>query len=308
MSAPPLLNAAGRRRSPVHPARVSCRAPTAQQGSVLPARSAHGGGDRRGHAPSRRRRAGRPDAGFGRAAVAGGTAHRRSGSRSTTSSLVPDPCSCATVRAAAGARSAWTAGAGITSGPGSSCASGCRSVRCCAWSRGARVAGRGLPTPPARSCGASPRGPASDSGLPRTSCATPTPSSWRTRGCRSTSFSANWGIRTSVSLHLSAGDRQRRDHRHGPRPQGAHDPRQRRTPNLGRCTPASAAPVLVASTSSTVRPRACWSSRLACESPSWQPRLGRHDRIGGGADGRWVAVVAVQAACSACSTCSRLTL
>jgi integrase len=44
------------------------------------------------------------------------------------------------------------------------------------------VAGPGPPTPPARSRGASPRRPASDGGLPRTSRATPTPSSWRARG------------------------------------------------------------------------------------------------------------------------------
>ena len=37
--------------------------------------------------------------------------------------------------------------------------------------------------------------------------------------------------------------------------------------------------------------RYCFRLRLACESPGWQPRLGRHDRLGGGADGRWVGVV-----------------
>jgi hypothetical protein len=36
----------------------------------------------------------------------------------------------ATARAAAGARSAWTRGAGSTSGPGLSCGSRCRSARC----------------------------------------------------------------------------------------------------------------------------------------------------------------------------------
>jgi integrase len=35
-------------------------------------------------------------------------------------------------KGAAAARSAWTRGAGTTSVPGSSCASGCRSGRCCA--------------------------------------------------------------------------------------------------------------------------------------------------------------------------------
>jgi hypothetical protein len=34
-------------------------------------------------------------------------------------------------------------------------------------------------------------------------------------------------------VDLSAGDRQRRDHRHRPRPQGTDDPRQRRTPCVG---------------------------------------------------------------------------
>jgi hypothetical protein len=69
VSAPPLLNAAGRRRSPVTlPGYLAGRPP--QQGAALPARPAHGRGDRRGHAPGRRRRPRRPHAGADRVALA----------------------------------------------------------------------------------------------------------------------------------------------------------------------------------------------------------------------------------------------
>jgi Phage integrase family len=49
-------------------------------------------------------------------------------------------------------------------------------------------------------------------------------------------------------LHLSARDRQRRDHRHCPRPQGTDDPRQHRTPHLSWPRPA-VVPQLLASKS-----------------------------------------------------------
>ena len=49
---------------------------------------------------------------------------------------------------------------------------------------GATRGGPGRPPPPARSCDASPARPACGVGVPRTSCATPTPSRWRARACR----------------------------------------------------------------------------------------------------------------------------
>jgi hypothetical protein len=50
----------------------------------------------------------------------------------TEHDLEPGPCSSATARAAAVARSAWTRGAGTTSALGSSSGWRCRSGRCCA--------------------------------------------------------------------------------------------------------------------------------------------------------------------------------
>jgi Phage integrase family len=52
-------------------------------------------------------------------------------------------------------------------------------------------------------------------------------------------------------VHLPAGDRQRRDHRHRPRPPGANDPRQCRTPHLSRPGPTGAPELLASRTSST---------------------------------------------------------
>jgi hypothetical protein len=61
---------------------------------------------------------------------------------------------------------------------------------------------RGRPwaaTPPELSCGESPLGPGREGASRRTSCATPTPSSSPTRASRSTSSSGSWGIPTSAS-------------------------------------------------------------------------------------------------------------
>jgi hypothetical protein len=86
MSVPPLPNAAGA-VAHRHPARLSRRTPAAHQGIALPARSAHGRGDRRGHAPARPGCPRRPPAGADGAALArraphpGGTQSHRARSR-----------------------------------------------------------------------------------------------------------------------------------------------------------------------------------------------------------------------------------
>jgi hypothetical protein len=61
---------------------------------------------------------------------------------------------------------------------------------------------RGRPWPatqPAPNCGASPPRPVCGAASLPTSSATPTPSSWPTRAYRSTSFNASWGTPTSAS-------------------------------------------------------------------------------------------------------------
>jgi hypothetical protein len=94
-------------------------------------------------------------------------------------------CSCAAARVAAGARSAWTPGAGNSSDHGSPPASGYRSDRCSASSTARPAAGPGRAPgsgsssagpPPRRACGGASR---------RASCATPTPSSSPAKACRS---------------------------------------------------------------------------------------------------------------------------
>ena len=88
-------------------------------------------------------------------------------------------------------------------------------------------------------------------------------------------------------LHLSPGDRQCRDHRHRPRPKGTDDPRQHRTPHLSRSTAASlaVAPVLLASIGSTVRLRSCCSSFIsAARAPGPKTPLSGESR--GGATAR----------------------
>jgi hypothetical protein len=57
-------------------------------------------------------------------------------------------------------------------------------------------------------------------------------------------------------LDLSPGHRQRRDHRHRPRPQGTDDPRQHRTPHLSPPRPAVPSKLLASKTSTLVTPPA----------------------------------------------------
>ena len=67
---------------------------------------------------------------------------------------------------------------------GSKHASSRRSGRCSASSTDPRADGRGRPPPPARSSAASPTRPVRGDASPRTKCATPTPSKWRATACR----------------------------------------------------------------------------------------------------------------------------
>ena len=179
------------------------------------------------------------DAGAGRVALAGGgcASTRRSRSPSTTSTRVSERSWCVTARAAAAARSAWTAGPGSTCGPGSSCAWPCRSVRCCAWSRG-RTRGRPWASDAAR---AQLRRVASKAGVRRRFA----PHQLRHahaielahEGVPLYVIQRQFGAYQSRRhVDLPAGDRQRRDHRHRPRSQGAHDPRQCRTAPLDGAT------------------------------------------------------------------------
>jgi hypothetical protein len=101
---------------------------------------------------------------------------RRSRSPRPTSTRVAVRCWCGAARAAGAARSAWTIGPGNSSRPGSTCALSCRSGRCSVSSTAPRGDGPGRPPPPALSSDASPARPAYGDALPRTSCATRTPS------------------------------------------------------------------------------------------------------------------------------------
>ena len=93
---------------------------------------------------------------------------------------------CATARAAGAARSAWTPGASSSCGRGWPPASSCRSGRCSASSTARPAGGRGrAPTSASSFAGLPPRR-VSGVGLRRTSCATPTRSSSLARACRST--------------------------------------------------------------------------------------------------------------------------
>jgi len=116
---------------------------------------------------------------------------------------------------------------------------GCRWVRCCASSTGRPGAGRGRATPPARNCASSPPRPGCGAASRPTSCATPTPSSSLTRRPAQHHPALIGAHQPRRHLHLSAGDRQRRDRRHRPRPQRTDDPRQHRAPHLGRSKLAS---------------------------------------------------------------------
>jgi hypothetical protein len=152
--------------------------------------------------------------------------------RRTTSTRDAVRCSSAVARAAGAERSAWTSGAGSTYAHGSPHAPRCLSGRCSASST----------APPAGDPGQAPRSAPSSAGSPlrrglgvapgRTSCATPTPSSWPARASRSTSSSANSGTQPRHDLHLPARNRPRGDHRRRPRPTRADDVGQRRAATL----------------------------------------------------------------------------
>jgi integrase len=76
--------------------------------------------------------------------------------------------------------------------------------------RGATV-GAGSRPRLASSCGAPRRTPGFGDGLRRISCATPTPSRWRTKASRWSSFSGNWVMPTSGSrVSISKGSTARR--------------------------------------------------------------------------------------------------
>ena len=92
----------------------------------------------------------------------------------------------------------------------------------------------GRATLPAPSCGASPRRPVCGTASRPTSCATPTPSSSPTRASRSTSSSDSPVIPTSASPRSICKASTTPNHRHRPRPEGADDPGQYRTPRIGR--------------------------------------------------------------------------
>jgi hypothetical protein len=133
MSGPPLLNAAGRRRSPATLPGYLAGRPPRNKGLRYPpdpptveeivAAMREVGDDNHGARL--------------RALIvllwgAGLRIQERSPSPNTTSSPAPDRCSSAKAKAAAGGKSAWTRGAGSTSALGSGSGWRCRSARCCA--------------------------------------------------------------------------------------------------------------------------------------------------------------------------------
>jgi NAD(P)-dependent dehydrogenase (short-subunit alcohol dehydrogenase family) len=97
-------------------------------------------------------------------------------------------------------RSAWIAGRGISSSPGSSSVQTFRSARCCASSVAPPPAVVGSRRLPASSCGERLRSLVSDVGSRRTSCGTPTPSRWRTKAFPSSSSSATCQSRHHIGL------------------------------------------------------------------------------------------------------------
>ncbi len=146
--------------------------------------------------------------------------------------------SCAAGRAVNAARSAWIAGPGSGCNPGSIGAQPCRSARCCARPR----ASRGSPVVGVRSSctAASRRRPR---GRAQTLRAAPAPSCPRrgdgARGRSDRRYPTPARPRQSRHhLGLPARHRQRRDHRHGPRPSRTDDSRECR-PALRRFASAS---------------------------------------------------------------------
>jgi hypothetical protein len=133
MSVSPLLNAAGRRRSPVTLPGYLAGRPPRNKGLRYPP-----------DPPTVEeivavmRQAGDGVHGARMTAFivllwrAGLRINERSPSPSTTSSRAPVRSLSATAKAAAAARSAWTRGAGTISVPGSNSAYRCRSAHCCA--------------------------------------------------------------------------------------------------------------------------------------------------------------------------------
>jgi hypothetical protein len=238
MSVPPLPNAAGA-VAHRHPARLSRRTPAAHQGIALPARSAHGRGDRRGHAPARPGCHGaRPRALIVLLSRAG--LRIQEAPSLTEHDLEPRAGSVLVRHGKGGSRRevAIDRGASSSPAPGPSSARRCRSGRCRPSSTARPVGGREPATPPAPNRGASPRRPACGDASRRTSCATPTPSSSPTRAPLNVT-QRQLGHTNLGTTSISARHRQRRDHRHRPRPKGADDPSQHQARDLRQSARAS---------------------------------------------------------------------
>jgi hypothetical protein len=111
----------------------------------------------------------------------GCASRRRSRSVNAISTRGAAHCSCAMARAVAAARSAWMPGAGSSCDRGSPTGSSCRSGRCSASSAARRAGGRGRAPTCASSFAGSPPKQVFGAASRRISCATPMPSSWPAR-------------------------------------------------------------------------------------------------------------------------------
>jgi hypothetical protein len=130
-------------------------------------------------------------------------------------------------RAADAVRSAWTSGPGSSWSPGTPSASNSPSARCSASSTAQPAGGLGRPQPSASSCDARQPPPASGGASPCISSATPTRSRWPTKGSAGRHSAPARPQQSRHHVGLPASHRQRRDHRHRPRPPRAHDLCQR---------------------------------------------------------------------------------
>jgi Phage integrase family len=210
-----------------HLARLPRRTRAAQQRTALPARSARCRGDRRRHAPGRRRCPRRPPTSLDRAALAGGSSITDA-LTVTEHDLTPRVgwCSSARVRAAAAARSVWPVG--------------WDHLRPWLELRMAMPVGPLLCVIDGPTRG---RPWASDSARAQLRCVAAKAgvrrrfASHQLRHAHAVEL-AHEGVPLNV-IPRQLGHRQRRDHRHRPRPQGADDPRQHPTPHLSRPRPRS---------------------------------------------------------------------
>jgi hypothetical protein len=148
----------------------------------------------------------------------------------------------------------------------------CPSGRCSASSADRPAGDPARPAPLARNFGQPPRRPTYAAASPRTSCDTRTRSRWPAKASLLLVIQRQLGHTNRHHLDLPPGHRQRRDHRHRPRPPRANGPNRRLTANV---TAAACRPTEQPGLDLPARPRCSLQAKGAAR-PAAHSRRSNH--------------------------------